>query len=101
MCVCVWGGGGAYFLCMYLERLYRKLTCFSLCRQIFCDFGENFAISDTTGEQPISVIISAVSKETKSVVTCSDETRHNFQSGDYVTFTEVQVSDKTVCLGMS
>ena len=62
-----------------------------LSRQIFCDFGENFAISDVTGEQPISVIISAVTKETKSVVTCSDETRHNFQSGDYVTFTEVQV----------
>ena len=27
-----------------------------------------------------------------SVVTCSDETRHNFQTGDYVTFSEVQVS---------
>ena len=27
----------------------------------------------------------------ESVVTCSDETRHNFQSGDYVTFSEVQV----------
>ena len=25
-------------------------------------------------------------------MTCSDETRHNFQTGDYVTFSEVQVS---------
>ena len=28
----------------------------------------------------------------ESVVTCSDETRHNFQTGDYVTFSEVEVS---------
>ncbi|XP_064399352.1 ubiquitin-like modifier-activating enzyme 1 isoform X2 [Halichondria panicea] len=58
--------------------------------QVFCDFGENFTVFDMTGEQPISVIISSVTKETKSVVTCSDETRHNFESGDYVTFAEVQ-----------
>ena len=25
------------------------------------------------------------------MVTCSDETRHNFQSDDYVTFSEVEV----------
>ena len=34
----------------------------------------------------------------ESVVTCSDETRHNFQSGDYVTFSEVQVGR---CLSFS
>ena len=102
--------------------------------QIFCDFGEEFMVFDSTGEQPISVLISHVSKvtpppfsldlslsssfifysspllthftcpfpppppppppppqEERSVVTCSDETRHNFQSGDYVTFSEIEV----------
>ena len=34
----------------------------------------------------------------ESVVTCSDETRHNFQSGDYVTFSEVQVF---LCVSLS
>jgi len=34
----------------------------------------------------------------ESVVTCSDETRHNFQSGDYVTFSEVQVG---LCVSLS
>lgn len=58
--------------------------------QIFCDFGEEFIVRDATGEQPISVLISHVSKEENSVVTCSDETRHNFQSDDYVTFSEVE-----------
>ena len=38
---------------------------FVLCdRQVFCDFGEEFVISDVTGEQPISVIISSVTKVT-------------------------------------
>lgn len=48
-------------------------------------------VSDTTGEQPISVLISSVTSEEEGVVTCSDETRHNLESGDYVTFSEVQV----------
>lgn len=58
--------------------------------QIFCDFGENFIVSDTDGEQPVSVMIAAVSKDEESVVTCLEETRHNFQDGDYVTFSEIQ-----------
>lgn len=48
-------------------------------------------VSDMTGEQPISVLISSVTSEEEGVVTCSDETRHNLESGDYVTFSEVQV----------
>lgn len=52
-------------LCMHTVV---KIACLgklkSPCRQIFCDFGEEFVISDVTGEQPISVIISSVSKVT-------------------------------------
>lgn len=33
--------------------------------QIFCDFGENFTVVDTNGEQPISNMISSVSKVTQ------------------------------------
>lgn len=58
--------------------------------QIFCDFGNDFTVSDTDGEQPASVMIAAITSEVESVVTCLDETRHSFQDGDYVTFTEVQ-----------
>ena len=36
-------------------------------------------------------LLSISSQEENSVVTCSDETRHNFQSDDYVTFSEVEV----------
>ena len=33
--------------------------------QIFCDFGESFTVVDTNGEQPISNMISSVSKVTQ------------------------------------
>jgi len=58
--------------------------------QIFCDFGDQFVITDTDGEQPATIMISAVTKEVDCVVTTSDEARHGFQDGDYVTFTEVK-----------
>jgi ubiquitin-activating enzyme E1 len=58
--------------------------------QIFCDFGENFTINDTNGEQPISNMVAAITKDAEGVVTCIDETRHGYETGDYVTFTEVQ-----------
>ncbi|XP_071033446.1 ubiquitin-like modifier-activating enzyme 1 isoform X2 [Parasteatoda tepidariorum] len=58
--------------------------------QIFCDFGEDFTVHDVKGEQPLSAMIASVSKENNGVVTCLDETRHGFEDGDYVTFSEIQ-----------
>lgn len=57
---------------------------------IFCDFGPSFTVTDVTGEQPRSVMISAITKENPPIITCLDEQRHDFESGDYVSFTEVQ-----------
>ncbi|CAK8690473.1 unnamed protein product [Clavelina lepadiformis] len=63
--------------------------------QIFCDFGKNFTVFDTNGEQPLNVMISAITKNEKGegIVACLDETRHGFESGDYVTFNEVKGMD--------
>lgn len=58
--------------------------------QVFCDFGNDFTVTDSTGENPISVMVAGVTKEEQGVVTCMDESRHGFQDGDYVTFQEVQ-----------
>ncbi|XP_071520465.1 ubiquitin-like modifier-activating enzyme 1 isoform X2 [Panulirus ornatus] len=58
--------------------------------QIFCDFGENFEIVDTNGENPVSAMVAGITKEESSVVTCLDESRHGLEDGDYVTFSEVQ-----------
>ncbi|KAK6308641.1 hypothetical protein J4Q44_G00219120 [Coregonus suidteri] len=58
--------------------------------QLFCDFGEEMLVIDTNGEQPLSAMISMITKDAAGVVTCLDEARHGFESGDFVTFTEVQ-----------
>jgi len=58
--------------------------------QVFCDFGEDFTVTDTTGENPISVLVASISKEEQGVLTCIDRSRHGFEDGDYVVFQEVQ-----------
>ncbi|XP_038066998.1 ubiquitin-like modifier-activating enzyme 1 isoform X2 [Patiria miniata] len=58
--------------------------------QIFCDFGPDFTVIDTNGEEPLSVMVAAITKEEDAVVTCLDENRHGFESGDYISFTEIQ-----------
>lgn len=57
--------------------------------QVFCDFGEEFKVVDTTGENPISAMISNISNEVEGMVTCLDDNRHGFEDGDHVTFSEV------------
>ncbi|EDW35560.1 GL17327 [Drosophila persimilis] len=58
--------------------------------KVFCDFGESFTIYDQDGAQPVSTMIASITHDAQGVVTCLDETRHGFNDGDYVTFSEVQ-----------
>uniref|UniRef100_A0A4W4EUC5 E1 ubiquitin-activating enzyme n=1 Tax=Electrophorus electricus TaxID=8005 RepID=A0A4W4EUC5_ELEEL len=58
--------------------------------QLFCDFGDEMMVYDTNGEQPLSAMISMITKDSAGVVTCLDEARHGFETGDHVTFMEVQ-----------
>lgn len=58
--------------------------------QIFCDFGEKFIIHDTNGEQVIHNLVAGITKDKEGVVTVMDESRHGYETGDYVTFTEVE-----------
>ncbi|KAL3317491.1 E1 ubiquitin-activating protein [Cichlidogyrus casuarinus] len=62
---------------------------YGLFGRIFCDFGDNFIISDVTGEEPASVMIQSVEKSPEGKVTCLEETRHGFETGDFVTFHEM------------
>lgn len=57
---------------------------------VFCDLGPKFTVTDATGEQPRTVLISSITKESPPVVTCLDEQRHDLESGDFVSFVEVQ-----------
>ena len=84
-----------------------------LCGQIFCDFGNDFVVTDTNGEQPLSVMLSGITVNVscfiyiwlilskffyglyqdkgEGIVACLDDNRHGFESGDYIKFIEVQV----------
>jgi ubiquitin-activating enzyme E1 len=77
------------------EYCHKNNICFivadtrGLFGQIFCDFGEKFVIHDVNGEQPISNMVAAINKDSEGLVTCIDDTRHGYESGDFVTFSEV------------
>ncbi|KFO38572.1 ubiquitin-like modifier-activating enzyme 1 [Fukomys damarensis] len=58
--------------------------------QLFCDFGEEMIVRDSTGEEPLSAVISVVTKDCPGVVTCLEEAQHGFESGDFVSFSQVQ-----------
>lgn len=57
---------------------------------VFCDFGAEFVVTDATGEQPVTGMISAITQETDSVVTCLEDQRHSLEDGDVVRFREVR-----------
>ncbi|KAA8499921.1 Ubiquitin-like modifier-activating enzyme 1 [Porphyridium purpureum] len=67
---------------------------------IFNDFGAEFTVLDPTGEPPRSVLLSSIFKEKSTddtgkekpvlSVTCMEEHRHDFETGDFLTFSEVK-----------
>ena len=57
---------------------------------VFCDLGNEFAVNDVTGENPLTGMIASVTRDEQGVVTCLDETRHGLEDGDYVKFHEIQ-----------
>eukprot|EP00735_Rhodelphis_limneticus_P003966 TRINITY_DN15509_c0_g1::TRINITY_DN15509_c0_g1_i1::g.30466::m.30466 TRINITY_DN15509_c0_g1::TRINITY_DN15509_c0_g1_i1::g.30466 ORF type:complete len:1040 (+),score=270.94,sp/Q29504/UBA1_RABIT/57.35/0.0,ThiF/PF00899.16/7.1e-14,ThiF/PF00899.16/7.4e-31,UBACT/PF02134.16/6.9e-14,UBACT/PF02134.16/3e-26,UBA_e1_C/PF09358.5/3.2e-42,UBA_e1_thiolCys/PF10585.4/7.6e-22,UBA_e1_thiolCys/PF10585.4/0.011,P2/PF07194.6/0.53 TRINITY_DN15509_c0_g1_i1:65-3121(+) len=56
---------------------------------LFNDFGQDFSVADTNGEDPITRMVSSITNESSGVVTVPDEERHGLEDGDYVTFSEV------------
>jgi len=64
--------------------------CLGIMGSIFCDFGDTFVVNDTSGEEPLTTLVSQIGKDEAGLVTTHDENRHGFEDGDFVTFTEVQ-----------
>lgn len=62
---------------------------YGICTYLFCDFGEEFEVLDTTGEEPKEIFISNITQSNPGVVTCFENQPHNLESGQYVTFREV------------
>lgn len=58
----------------------------------FVDLGEDFIVTDPTGEEPQSGICSDI--EPDGTVTMLDDNRHGLEDGDFVKFSEVQGLEK-------
>lgn len=49
------------------EKKEKVKTSWFFCRQLFCDFGEEFEVLDRDGEPPVSAMIQHISKVMPSV----------------------------------
>ncbi|KAL4461677.1 hypothetical protein ABPG72_016686 [Tetrahymena utriculariae] len=63
------------------------LGLYGLC---FVDFGDSHSVFDTNGEEPRNSIVVGVTQDAEGLVTVHEDKRHGFQSGDFVTFREIQ-----------
>ncbi|XP_029000723.1 ubiquitin-like modifier-activating enzyme 6 [Betta splendens] len=60
-----------------------------ICVRVFCDFGEEFEVSDPTGEEPKDIFIQSITQDNPGVVTCMDNQPHGLQTGQSVVFREI------------
>ncbi|KAM3624083.1 uncharacterized protein V6R79_018735 [Siganus canaliculatus] len=69
----------------------RFISCdaYGICVRVFCDFGEEFEVSDPTGEEPKEIFIQTITQANPGVVACMDNTPHGLQTGQSVVFREV------------
>ncbi|XP_063156405.1 ubiquitin-like modifier-activating enzyme 6 [Candoia aspera] len=57
--------------------------------RLFCDFGDEFEVLDTTGEEPKEIFISNISQSSSGIITCLDNNPHKLETGQFVTFREI------------
>ncbi|MBN3315778.1 UBA6 enzyme, partial [Atractosteus spatula] len=62
---------------------------YGICARMFCDFGDAFEVSDSNGEEPKEVFVQNITQGNPGVVTCMDSKTHGLQTGQCVTFREV------------
>ncbi|CAL8331686.1 unnamed protein product [Merluccius merluccius] len=77
--------------CHSQEPPIRFISCSAhgICVRVFCDFGDEFEVSDPTGEEPKEIFIQSVTQGNPGVVTCMDNRPHGLQTGQSVLFREV------------
>ncbi|KAM8939696.1 ubiquitin-like modifier-activating enzyme 6 [Pelodytes ibericus] len=62
---------------------------YGICTRLFCDFGDEFEVLDTTGEEAKELFISNITQSPSGEVTCFENRPHKLESGQFVTFREV------------
>ncbi|XP_064414221.1 ubiquitin-like modifier-activating enzyme 6 isoform X1 [Latimeria chalumnae] len=62
---------------------------YGICSRFFCDFGDQFEVYDTTGEEPKEIFIQSITQSNPGVITCIDNRTHKLETGQCVTFRDV------------
>ncbi|XP_033749897.1 ubiquitin-like modifier-activating enzyme 6 [Pecten maximus] len=62
---------------------------YGLVSSVFCDFGDEFEVMDVNGEEIRDTFIENVTKDNPGVVTCLKDKFHGLETGDMVTFREL------------
>ncbi|PNI82595.1 UBA6 isoform 4, partial [Pan troglodytes] len=57
--------------------------------RLFCDFGDEFEVLDTTGEEPKEIFISNITQANPGIVTCLENHPHKLETGQFLTFREI------------
>lgn len=71
--------------------------------QIFCDFGDNFVVTDQDGEQPKTAIIESLTKDgedNKLVVRCVENQPHGLTNDSCIKFVDIEGVDEQVMDGV-
>lgn len=98
MACCVVTVPMAYTEIAALNKRCREVGCAfiysrvaGLFSQVFCDFGDDFVVSDSDGEQPHMSQVEAVTVSNPGVVkVLEDHGRHGLETGDVVKFSRVK-----------
>lgn len=77
-------------------RFISASTC-GVFASVFNDFGDTFEVLDKNGEELHEFFVSGVTQCDKGVVSCLENELHGLETGDYVTFKEVQGMGELNC----
>ncbi|XP_032176017.1 ubiquitin-like modifier-activating enzyme 7 isoform X4 [Mustela erminea] len=78
-------------LCHKLKICFLVADTRGLVGQLFCDFGEDFTVQDTTEAEPLTAAIQHISQGSPGILTLRKEAdAHYFRDGDLVTFSGIE-----------
>lgn len=77
-------------VCRQFNRSLIVADCHGIFSRVFCDFGPKFVCIDKNGEEAAEVIVNSISCDEHGIVTLLEDTRHTFEDGDTVVFSNVE-----------
>uniref|UniRef100_A0A8C5TZL5 E1 ubiquitin-activating enzyme n=1 Tax=Malurus cyaneus samueli TaxID=2593467 RepID=A0A8C5TZL5_9PASS len=84
MCICLFCSEQTTCIFYFISA-----DVYGVCSRLFCDFGDEFEVLDTTGEEPKEIFISNITQSNPGIVTCLENHPHRLETGQFLTFREV------------